>query len=349
MNRTYYEKNRKRLYDLLGDDFNITLRGGTTDFLYLTGIDRDDVAFSAASKAGKVEEIFYIPPYDPMKERWFGRMLRADDVGFGTVVECETLPEGSGEIPEIANVRTIKTKEDIEAINKAIALTGRGIDKILLTAKPGMHEYNIRAEFEKVLADEGCHIPAFDSIVGAGKNSLCLHYPECDGIVNDGDTVLLDLGAKYDGLCADISRVFPINGKFDEHSRVLTQLACDTVDYVCENIRMNEDNRQLNKLQDEYLLPRLKELGLEGKVEDYRWHNISHHLGYDVHDSMPRETPLYENTVFTLEVGLYVNDWGFGVRIEDDALMTKDGCINLSRFIPRNPDEIELAMARKYY
>ena len=344
MNKEYYENNRKKLYERLGNDFCIEISGGTTDFLYLTGIDRNDVAFKAVGVNGEVKETFYIPESDPMKERWYGRMLKKEDVDFENVVVGE-VPAFDMTVKEIADVRTIKSKEDINAIKDAIALTAKGIDKIFKTAKPGIYEYNVRAEFEKVIADHGCHVPAFDTIVGSNKNSLCLHYSECDCKINDGDLVLLDLGAKSDGLCADISRVFPINGVFDKRQRVLTQLACETVDYVCSNIKIGEDNKKLNELQDEYLAPRLKDLGLGGDVKDYRWHNISHHLGYDVHDSMPRETPLYENTVFTLEVGIYVEEWGFGVRVEDDALMTESGCINLSSFIPRTPDEIEAAMS----
>ena len=335
-----YASRRKKLYSLLGEDYSICLKGGSSDFVYLTGIDRDDVAFSATPEG----ETLYIPETDPMKERWFGRMIHPDEVlpkyGIENVVypipELEYKP-----CPEIATLRAVKSEEEIAEIEKAIRLTGDGIMQVYKTARAGLYEYNLRAEFEKVLADAGCHVPAFDTIVGAGENSLCLHYCECDRVLQDGDLVLLDLGAVSNFLCADISRVFPVGGKFSERQRALTQLACDTVDYVCKNIRPGEDNARLNALQDAFLAEHLPKIGLNGEVKDYRWHNISHHLGYEVHDTPPREAPLMPGSVFTLEVGIYVQDWGFGVRVEDDALMTESGCRNLSRNIPRTPDEIE--------
>lgn len=344
MKSSFYQNNRGRLYEKLGDNFEIKIKGGNTDFLYLTGIERDDVAFEVKSDDGIIKETLYIPEYDPMKERWFGRMLKKSDVDFENVIEGE-VPSFDMLIPELPSLRAIKSAEEIDRIKDAIELTAEGIFQIFETAKPGIYEYNIRAEFEKVLADNGCHEPAFDTIVGAGINSLCLHYPECDCLVNDGDLILLDLGAKVDGLCADISRVFPANGIYTDKQRALTNLACDAVDYVCENIKLGENNAKLNSLQNEYLAPRLKALGLDGELKDYVWHNISHHLGFDVHDTPDRNTPLDAGTVFTLEVGIYVESWGFGVRVEDDVLMTKNGCINLSSYIPRRAEEIEKFIA----
>lgn len=335
-----YKQRREKLYKLLvGREF--LFKSGNTDFVYLTGIDRKDVALGFKNGA----ETLYIPQVDPMKERWNGKMLRPEGLDFDNVIEGE-VPEGSSEIPEITQLRAVKSEEELDAISDAIFLTAEGITKIMSTARPGMYEYNVRAEFEKVLADKGCHVPAFPTIVGAGENSLCLHYDECSRELNEGDIVLLDLGAVKDHLCADISRVFPVGGKFTPKQKALTELACDCVDFVCDNIKPGEDNKRLNELQDEYLRPRLEKLGLPGEVKDYRWHNISHHLGYDVHDTPPRETPLVPGSVFTLEVGLYVDDWGFGVRIEDDAVMRENKCENLSSYIPRRPEEIEEYMQK---
>lgn len=253
--------------------------------------------------------------------------------------------------PVMQRLRAVKSEEEVEKIREAIDLTGQGILQILRTVKPGIFEYNIRAEFEKVLADHGCHTPAFATIVGAGKNSLCLHYHEADSQLQQDDLVLLDLGAQVDNHCADISRVLPAGGKFTPRQRALCRIACDTVDYCVEHARPGITLEQLNAMQDEFLMPRLAEIGLPcDSVEDlkkkYRWHNISHHLGIDTHDSCGRGTPMNEGAVFTLEVGIYVESWGEGVRVEDDGYMTKDGCVNLSRHIPRTPDEIEAAMAK---
>lgn len=251
--------------------------------------------------------------------------------------------------PLMQKLRSVKEPEEIDSIKKAIEITAEGIDRILKTARPGVYEYNVRAEFEKVLADNGVHEPAFPTIVGAGKNSLCLHYSEEDCLIEDGDLVLLDLGAVYDYECADISRVFPANGKFTENQKCIAQLCADTVDYVCTNAAIGMSIKNLNEMQDEYLLNGLKQLGLAENKEDvkkYRWHSISHHLGMDTHDSCGREMEIQVGSVVTLEVGVYVEEWGFGVRIEDDMLMTQNGGVNLSKdIIPRTPDEIERAMA----
>ena len=263
----------------------------------------------------------------------------------------EERPEIKAEdcFPMMQKLRSVKEPEEIENIKKAIDITAEGIDRILKTAVPGLFEYNVRAEFEKLLADRGVHEPAFPTIVGAGRNSLCLHYSEEDCILNDGDIVQLDLGAAYGLECADISRVFPANGKFTEKQRNIVQLCADTVDYVCSRAMPGMNIKKLNEIQDSYLLKRLKKLGLAENKEDvkkYRWHSISHHLGMDTHDSCGRDAEIKPNSVVTLEVGVYIEEWGFGVRIEDDMLMTETGGINLSKdLIPRTPDEIESVMA----
>ncbi len=367
MNKDFYIRNRNRLYELLGDNFSFTIASGlpkqrsedddyeffaSRDFVYLTGIEHQNIFFHAEATEGKVSEILYLPEVDALRERWRGRMLHPEDVyavsgieNYVIVKDGENMPEQEGDIHvPLQQLRTVKSPEEIAAIRKAIARTSRGIDRIYKTTNPGIYEYNIRAEFEKSLADEGCHVPAFATITGAGKNSLCLHYHEADCQVQDGDIVLLDLGAVEDHLNADISRCFPANGMFSKQQRELTQLCADCVDYVCASITPGVTLETLNSLQDEFLAPRLKELGLDGEVKDYRWHNISHHLGWDVHDAMPRSTPMVEGAVFTLEVGVYVEAWGFGIRVEDDVLMTAEGGENLSSYIPRTPDEIEAVM-----
>ena len=252
--------------------------------------------------------------------------------------------------PIMQMLRSIKAPEELENLNKAIEITAQGIAQVLKTARPGIYEYNIRAEFEKVLADNGVHTPAFATIVGAGRNSLCLHYNEEDCLVQDGDLVQLDLGAQYGLECADISRVFPANGRFTPQQRSIAKLCADTVDYVCSKARPGMHIKDLNALQDAYLLTPLKALGLAETAEDikkYRWHSISHHLGMDTHDSCGRDAAILPGSVCTLEVGVYIEEWGFGVRIEDDMLMTESGGVNLSKnLIPRTPDEIEKAMGK---
>lgn len=305
-----------------------------------------DIILQCSRHNGILEEVLYIPPVDSMKERWFGKMVHAEEVEpLCGIKEVRNSDEYEGFFTDredvISKLRANKCEEEIDNLKKAIEITADGIQAILKAVKPEIFEYNLRAEFEKVLADNGVHEPAFETIVGAGKNSLCLHYNEEDCILNDGDIVLCDLGARYNSMCADVTRVIPINGKYSRRQRELVTLACDCIDYVCANLTSGMTIKELNAIQDEFLEPRLKEIGLNGEVKDYRWHSISHHLGLDTHDVCGRGMPIAENSVFTLEVGIYVESWNEGVRIEDDIVIKNERGVNLTRFIPRNPDEIE--------
>ncbi len=249
----------------------------------------------------------------------------------------------------LQQMRTIKQPEEIDCLRRSIDVTKEGIEAMLHACRPGLYEYQLRSVFEKVLADQGFREPAFETIVGAGRNSLVMHYPEQDSVIRDGDMILIDLGAQC-GFCgADISRVFPANGHFTPRQRQLHEASISTISYLCDRIRPGMSMRDIDLIGDENLARKLEEMGLlEGgrTVEDYRWHTISHHLGFDTHDDNDYGMPIAPGMVFTMEVGVYVEDWGEGVRIEDIILVTEDGCENLSIHIPREIHEIEAVMAQ---
>lgn len=243
-------------------------------------------------------------------------------------------------------LRMVKQPCEIEALRRAIDLTGQGIQIMMGACYEGLYEYQLRNVFDSVVADKAQEL-AFDTIVAAGKNALCLHYPEQDAPVKNGDMVLIDLGARTDFLCADISRVFPVSGHFTERQKAMHEASLSTITYLCERVKPGMTLKDVERLGDENLQEKLGAMGLlsEGKTpRDYRWHAISHHLGLDTHDICDRTAAFVPGMVITMEVGVYVPEWGEGVRMEDDILITETGCENLSLAIPRTVEEIEELM-----
>lgn len=249
--------------------------------------------------------------------------------------------------PMLRRLRTAKQPVEIEELRRSIELTGAGIREMLKVCRPGMYEYQLRAAFEKVLADAGYREPGFSTIVAAGKNTLVMHYPEQDCQLQDGDLILIDLGAQCGYCGADISRVFPANGRFTERQKLLHRASMTTVDDLAARVKPGMMLADVEKLTDEILTEKLTALGLMEQPEDlkkYRWHRVSHHLGFDTHDTCDESMALVPGAVITMEVGIYVEAWGEGVRVEDDVLITETGCENLSCHLPRTVEEIEALM-----
>jgi Xaa-Pro aminopeptidase len=258
--------------------------------------------------------------------------------------------EKSDLAPFLARLRMIKSAEEIALMRQAIALTDRGIQAILDKLRPGRMEYELWGAFQNALAMEGCLTPAFASITASGDNIFCLHYMNPRSKVSDGDLVQIDVGAIVGGLCADISRVYPANGRFSPRQLAIYQLVrkCQEMAFatIRPGIRMSEVNDRCKDIAKEGLT----ELGIlseNGQVTDYYWHNVSHQLGLDVHDTADREALIQPGMVLTVEPGIYVPEWQVGLRIEDDVLVTGQGCENLSQAIPREAAEIEFALQNR--
>ena len=251
--------------------------------------------------------------------------------------------------PLLTQLRMIKHPEELDLIREAAKLTGEGILAMLQACRPGIREYHLWSEFQYTLSQAGCLEPAFDSIVASGKNALCLHYQTPMDTIQDGDLIQLDVGATVGGLCADISRALPANGKFSPNQRAVYDLvrACQDTAFatIKPGIRLTQINDACQATAREGLL-KLGVLLPEQPVKDYFWHGVSHHLGLDVHDVANKETPLKVGMVLTVEPGIYIPEWGFGMRLEDDVVVTEEGCHLLSTGIPREADEIEALMAR---
>ena len=250
--------------------------------------------------------------------------------------------------PLLAGMRMIKAPEEIDAIRKAMQITDAGIRRLMRVAKPNMREYELEAEFIHELAAHGQRRTAFPSILAGGERIFYLHYADPMSTLADGELILSDVGAAYDEYCTDISRVFPAGGRFSERQAQIYQVAYEANRALMERVRPGEFFPQLNRVCRETCFEGLKALGLLDDFKDvgrYVWHGAIHHVGLDVHDVGKYDEPTAENMVFTVDAGIYVREWGIGLRIEDNVRVTADGCENLSAAIPATIEEIEDVMA----
>lgn len=244
-----------------------------------------------------------------------------------------------------SKMRMIKSDYEVNMIKRALEYTKKGLEIIYEKAGEGVFEYELAAEFSAFLARNGLGEPAFDTIVAAGENFNYLHYPFLDSKLKKDDMVLLDLGVSYASLNCDISRAFPVNGKFADRQLAVYEAVrkCQIIAFC--DLKPGAYIKDVNAKCMETAAEELIDMGVIYNREDinkYYWHNVSHHLGLDVHDICGREHILEKGMVLTVEPGIYIKEWGVGLRIEDNVLITEDGCEILSEDIPREAHEMEL-------
>ncbi len=241
--------------------------------------------------------------------------------------------------------RTIKSIEEIEEIKKAISITKIGIESILKNMKES-YEYQLESYFDQAIKYHGATGYAFPTIAASGKNACCLHYMANDNIAKNGDLILFDLGCSYHMYCSDISRTFPVSGKFSPRQKQLYQIVLNGQEYVMKHIKPGITTKELNQILVKFYAEELKAIGLiqkDEEVKKYYYHGVSHHIGLECHD-LCEYLPLMPNSIISCEPGLYIEEEGIGIRIEDDILVTEDGCINLSKDILKTVEEIEKFM-----
>lgn len=250
----------------------------------------------------------------------------------------------------ISRLRVRKSAREVEEIKKAIAITGEGIAHLMQNAKAGMKEYQLEAYFDFILKSRGVKDFAFTTICASGHNGTVLHYVANDAEVKEGDLVLLDLGAQHGYYSADISRTFPVSGKFSERQKTFYNIVLKAHDEVIAMVKPGVPYARINELVLEIYARELKALGLIEKDEEvrkYYYHNTSHHLGLDTHDVGRRDGLLEEGMVITVEPGLYIEEESIGIRLEDDVLITADGAVNLSVEIPITVEDVEAFLAKR--
>ena len=252
---------------------------------------------------------------------------------------------------DMAAMRAVKSDEEIALMRRAQETTRIAIEAMMKHAYPGINESELEGAFDFALMKQCVRQHAFTSIVAGGARATTLHYSENNCVVEDGQLVLIDLGSAESNYCADISRTFPVNGRFTERQKEIYNTVLEAQRIVIANAKPGLTTRQLNQMVIDYYETRLDDLGLrrDGKgVRDYYYHGVSHSLGLDTHDiCTDRERELKPGMVITVEPGLYIEDEAIGVRIENDVLITEDGCVDLSADIPRTVEEIEAVMADK--
>jgi Xaa-Pro aminopeptidase len=245
--------------------------------------------------------------------------------------------------PEICRLRTIKSDEEISEIKEAIRVTGEGIKNLIRNAKPGMKEY-----FDFILKSNGIKDFAFKTIAASGKNATVLHYSENSAIVREGELVLLDLGAQHNYYNGDISRTFPISGKFTDRQKQIYNIVLKSQLNTINSIKAGISFKELNVITRKTLLEELSKIGLakdDTELSNYYYHGVSHFLGLDTHDVGERDTLLKAGMILTVEPGLYIEEECIGIRIEDNILVTEDGYINLSENIIKTVEDIEAFMS----
>lgn len=248
----------------------------------------------------------------------------------------------------ISELRMIKSKEEVELIKKAIDITGKGIDLMMENARPNMMECEIEAYFDFVLKSNGVKDYAFKSIAAAGINGTVLHYSENNCVASDKELILFDVGAQYKYYNGDISRTFPVNGKFTERQKQIYNLVLKANDAIIDATKPGVPFKNLNELCKKILADGLKELGLikeDNELSKYYFHGVSHYLGADDHDVGNYDVDLKPGMVISDEPGLYIPEEKIGIRIEDDLLVTENGCEVLSKDIVKTVDEIEKFMS----
>ncbi|MBO0962921.1 aminopeptidase P family protein [Neobacillus sp. MM2021_6] len=249
---------------------------------------------------------------------------------------------------DICGLRVFKTFEEIEEIKKAIAITYDGIKNLLSHAKAGMKEYQLEAHFDFALKSAGVRHHAFPTIVASGKNGTVLHYDKNDATVEEGSLVLLDLGAQYNYYNADISYTFPVNGTFSEKQKTFYNIVLKALRETTELIKPGVPYAILNEHTKKILADECIKIGLikeESEIGNYYYHGVSHFLGLDTHDVGDyKNLILQPGMVLTVEPGLYIEEEGIGIRIEDDVLVTEEGHEVLSKEIFRSVEEMEAFM-----
>ena len=252
--------------------------------------------------------------------------------------------------PFFADLRMIKEPYELDLMRKAVKITTDGLEAMMKNARPGMYEYELEAYFDFVLTKNGVTDKAFKTIVASGERGTILHYSKNNCMTKDGDLVLVDCGAQYGWYCGDITRTFPVNGKYTPLQKRIYDIVLEGQRRVIETIRPGVKFSRLNETLKEFYFEELKNLGLVSSPEEvskYYFHGVSHYLGAETHDiGRYGDRTLVPGMVLTVEPGLYIEEYGIGIRTEDDALVTENGCELLSNGFMKTTEEIEEFMGK---
>ena len=312
---------------------------------------RMDFADIAAITGIDVSEVLDLEKYE---EKEF-ELLKNEDINI--YLDCSSVMEkpfdlksqvekGGRKVADLSEITTslrlIKQPCETDSIREAAKITEEAIDEMRKLIRPGVSEYELYTKLEYEMARRSSMNFAFETIVSCGKNAFYLHHSEPekdgDGIALEGSIVQVDVGARVNGYCADISRVFFVGqpSGTDDRRMLLLELIQTLRKAAFEYIAPGKTFAGLNSQMYDITGKWLAGQGLipdnfeEADVRRYYWHNTSHFLGLDVHDVGPRDKEFAAGNCLAVEPGVYIPEWGIGCRIEDDCLVTEDGCLLLS-------------------
>lgn len=272
--------------------------------------------------------------------------------------------------PIVHELRLFKSPKELEQLSKAGEISAKGHIEAMKQCQPDLSESDLEAELLYTFAKLGAKNPAYNPIVGSGNNACTLHYEQNDGMLNSGDLVLVDAGCEYNYYAGDITRTFPVNGKFTNAQRALYDIVLAAQTLALEQLKPGTSLKAVNEAVIRLKLEGLVRLGiLQGDINTlieqnahlpFYMHGLGHWLGLDVHDvghyqNDARDRPLMPGMVLTVEPGLYIRQdsnapeqyKGIGIRIEDNIVITKTGNRVLTELAPKDPDEIEALMDKK--
>jgi Xaa-Pro aminopeptidase len=334
--------------------------------------DADD-----AFPIGDIDEI--LPGLIEGRDRVYYSLGRSEDFDRQIMAWVNSIrsKEATGAVPPgeftdldhlLHDMRLIKSAAEVRLMRRAGEISARGHIRAMQRCRPGSQEYQLEAELLYEFAISGARHPAYQSIVGGGANACTLHYVDNSTKLRDGDLVLIDAGCELDHYASDVTRTFPVNGRFTRDQRLLYELVLKAHRAAIEQIRPGNHWNQPHDASVRVITAGLVELGLlRGKVDkliergayrDFYMHRVGHWLGLDVHDvgdyRVGEEWRVLEpGMVMTVEPGIYISagntrvakKWrGIGIRIEDDVVITAEGCEVITEGVPRTVDEIEALM-----
>ena len=269
--------------------------------------------------------------------------------------------------PVVHEMRLFKSEEELNVLRRAGEISALAHTRAMEKCRPGMFEYQLEGEIHHEFNRHGARFPSYNTIVGGGEKGCILHYTENESALRDGDLVLIDAGCEYLGYAGDITRTFPVNGKFSPAQREIYDIVLESLETALRLYRPGTSIQDVTGEVVRIMITGLVKLGiLKGDVDTlitenahrpYFMHGLSHWLGLDVHDvgayGPERSRVLEPGMVLTVEPGLYIAPdadvpeqyRGIGIRIEDDIVITENGNENLTATVVKNADDIEALMA----
>jgi Xaa-Pro aminopeptidase len=342
-------------------------------FYYFTELETQD-AFLLMTARGpdSLETVLFLPPRTPSQERWTGLRLGPDSVavrlsGIAKVLPIDSLEARLRGAPEpvytphvqrgtdvvrpnnltpiVDSMRVVKDADEIMRLRRAVDISVAGHIAAMRSARPGMYEYELEAALEDGFRRNGADRVGYPSIVGSGPNTTTLHYDVNRRRTENGDLVVIDAAAEWGQYTADVTRTFPVNGKFTPRQKAIYDLVLGAQQAAFDAVRPGVTMRELDGIARRYMREHSGSLCGQLTCDDREFfnHGLGHPIGMDVHD-VGISRPLEPGMVITLEPGIYIQAEKLGVRIEDDVLVTAKGGEWLSAGAPRTTDGIEKLM-----